>query len=67
MFSPTLRVSLNYWRSMARTFDCLTLGPLAIACSSSARAAGRVLGRAFYYFVMARRIVAVHAFIKKSQ
>jgi hypothetical protein len=66
MFWPTMRAWLSFCPSTARTCGYHTLAPSAMGCSRLPRGRSGI-GRAFYCFTLGRRIVVLHAFIKKSQ
>ena len=52
---------------MARVFACLTLGPIGDGLFEL-RPRGRAgIGRAFYCFMLGKRVTVLHAFIKKTQ
>ena len=76
-----MRGSFNFSRSMGRVFACHIHTPLVMGCSSYVRVGNRALvghwsgiGRALVghwsgilFFLMGKKIVVLHAFIKKSQ
>ena len=67
MLLPTTCTSSNSWSNMARVFACLTLGPIGDGLFEL-RPRGRAgIGRAFYCFMLGKRVTVLHAFIKKTQ
>ena len=53
----------NCSQSTGQTFDFRIRAPSAMACSSC----GPAVGRAFYCFLVGKRVVVLHALIKKTQ
>ena len=67
MSLPTTRAWLSFWPSTAPVFACRTRAPLAIGLFEL-RPRGRAgIGRAFYCFMVGKRVTVLHAFIKKTQ
>jgi phage-related protein len=57
---------LSYWLSMAPAFACLTPRPWDGLFELRSRGRSGI-GRALYCFLLGKRIVMVHAFIKKTR
>jgi phage-related protein len=65
-----MRGSFNFSRSMGRVFACHIHTPLVMGCSSYVRVGNRALvghWSGILFFLMGKKIVVLHAFIKKSQ
>ena len=58
---------VEYSSSMGPISDCRTRGPSAKACLNFVRDGKSGIGRAFYCFLVGKRVVIVHAFVKKTQ
>jgi hypothetical protein len=64
----TTRAWSNCWHSMAQACACRTPKPSVMVCLSCVRAGVLALGAPFFYcFLLGKRIIVVHAFIKKTQ
>ena len=64
---PTMRDWWNFSQSTGQAFACHIHAPLVTVCLNYVRVADQELVGAFYCFLLGKRIVVLHAFIKKSQ
>ena len=67
MCSPTMLAWLNYSWSTGQVSDYRTLAHLAAVYSNCAHEDGLEISRAFYCFLVGRRVVILHAFVKKTE